>query len=148
MSLSAFLSENTVKVENVKYVASSRFLSDEIDPKTGKRKPMEWEIKAISATEDEALRKSCPQRVPIPGRKHQYQRETNMEKYLGVLAAACTVFPNLKDAELQANWRVNGDDALLKAMLTAGEYTDYVMKVQEVCGFDTSFQDEVDDAKN
>lgn len=54
MSLSAFLAENALSVENVKFVASKRFLSDELDDK-GKRKPMEWEIKAITGTEDEAL---------------------------------------------------------------------------------------------
>ena len=47
MSLSAFLAENALSVENVKFVASKRFLSDELDDK-GKRKPMEWEIKAIT----------------------------------------------------------------------------------------------------
>ena len=57
MSLSAFLAENALSVENVKFVASKRFLSDELDDK-GKRKTMEWEIKAITGTEDEALRKS------------------------------------------------------------------------------------------
>ncbi len=147
-NLSAFLSENTLTVENVKYVASNRFLSDEIDPSTGKRKPIEWEIRAIPATEDEELRKVCSRRVPVPGKKHQYQRETDTEAYLGKLAAACTVFPNLLSAELQEDRHVNGADALLKAMLTPGEYTDYLIKVQEVCGFDTSLQDEVDEAKN
>ena len=39
MSLSAFLAENALSVENVKFVASKRFLSDELDDK-GKRKPM------------------------------------------------------------------------------------------------------------
>ena len=36
MSLSAFLAENALSVENVKFVASKRFLSDELDDK-GKR---------------------------------------------------------------------------------------------------------------
>ena len=49
MNLSAFLAENALSVENVKFVASKRFLSDELDDK-GKRKPMEWEIKAITGT--------------------------------------------------------------------------------------------------
>ena len=66
MSLSAFLAENALSVENVKFGASKRFLSAELDDK-GKRKPMEWEIKAITGTEDEALRKSCAKRVPVPG---------------------------------------------------------------------------------
>ena len=141
MNLSAFLAENALAVENVKFAASKRFMGDD-------GKPMLWEIKTITGTEDEALRKSCAKRVPIPGKKNQYQKETDYDLYLGKLAVACTVFPNLNDKELQDSYKVMGADALLKTMLTPGEYADYVQKVQEVCGFDTSLQDEVDEAKN
>lgn len=141
MNLSAFLAENALAVENVKFAASKRFMGDD-------GKPMQWEIKTITGTEDEALRKSCAKRVPIPGKKNQYQKETDYDMYLGKLAVACTVFPNLNDKELQDSYKVMGADALLKTMLTPGEYADYVQKVQEVCGFDTSLQDEVDEAKN
>ena len=61
---------------------------------------------------------------------------------------ACTVFPNLNDKELQDSYKVMGADALLKTMLTPGEYAEYLTKIQEVCGFDTTMQDEVDEAKN
>lgn len=147
MNLSAFLAENAIAVENVKFAPSKRFLSDELDEK-GKKKPMEWEIKTITGTEDEALRKACAKRVPIPGKKNQYQKETDYDMYLGKLAVACTVFPDLNNKELQDSYHVYGAEALLKTMLTPGEYADYVQKVQEVCGFDTTLQDEVDEAKN
>ena len=141
MSLTAFLSQNAVKAENIKYAASPRFLDEN-------GKPMEWEIQAITSTEDEALRKSCTKRVPFPGRKNQYQRETDFDLYLGKLAVACTVFPNLNDQELQDRYHVMGAEVLLKTMLKPGEYANYVEKVQEVCGFDITLQDEVDEAKN
>lgn len=141
MSLSAFLAKNALKVENIKFVASKRFLDE-------KKQPIEWEMKTITGTEDEALRKSCAKRVPVPGKKNQYQRETDYDMYLGKLAVACTVFPNLNDKELQDSYGVMGGEALLKTMLTPGEYADYLTKIQEVCGFETSFQDEVDEAKN
>lgn len=110
--------------------------------------PIPWEIKTITGTEDEALRKSCAKRVPVPGKKNQYQKETDYDLYLGKLAVACTVFPNLNDKELQDSYKVMGADALLKTMLTPGEYAEYLTKIQEVCGFDTTIQDEVDEAKN
>ena len=141
MNLSAFLAENAFSVENVKFAASKRFMGDD-------GKPMLWEIKTITGTEDEALRKSCAKRVPIPGKKNQYQKETDYDMYLGKLAVACTVFPDLNNKELQDSYKVMGADVLLKTMLPPGEYADYVQKVQEVCGFDTSLQDEVDEAKN
>jgi len=140
-TLSAFLAENALPVENIKFAASHRFLSPD-------KKPMEWEIKAISSTEDEALRKACTKRVPVPGKKNQFQRELDADAYLGKLAVACTVFPNLNDKELQDSYKVMGGDALLKAMLTPGEYADYLTKIQEVCGFDKTLQDEVDEVKN
>jgi hypothetical protein len=141
MSLSAFLSENALPVENVKFAVSNRFLNDE-------QKPIEWEIKTITGTEDEALRKSCAKRVPIPGKKNQYQKETDYDMYLGKLAVACTVFPNLNAKELQDSYKVMGAEALLKAMLTPGEYASYVEKVQEVCGFSTPIEEEIEEAKN
>lgn len=141
MTLSAFLSENAIPVENIKFAASPRFVDEN-------KKPMEWEIKTITGTEDEALRKSCARRVPVPGKRNQYQKETDYDLYLGKLAVACTVFPNLNDKGLQDSYKAMGAEALLKAMLTPGEYAAYVEKVQEVCGFSTPIQEEVDEAKN
>lgn len=139
-NLSAFLSQNAIKVENEKFVASRRFVED--------GKPIQWEICAITSTEDESLRKSCTKKVPVPGKKNVYQPETDYNAYLGKLAARCTVFPNLNDAELQNSYGVMGSDALLKTMLTPGEYAEYIAKVQEVNGFEVSMEDAVEEAKN
>lgn len=140
MSLSAFLAQNAVKIENVKYAASPRFVEG--------GKPVEWEIRCVPGTEDEVLRKDCTRRVGIPGKKGAYTQETDYNLYLGRLAVACTVYPNLNDKELQDSYGVMGADVLLKTMLTSGEYAGYLSKVQEVCGFDKTLQDEVDEVKN
>ncbi len=140
-SLSAFLSQNALKDENIKYVASKRFLDEN-------GKPIEWELCCITSEEDEAIRKACTKRVPIPGKKNQYTQEIDYNLYLGKLAARCTVFPNLNDKELQDSYGVMGADALLKKMLKPGEYADYLQKVQEVNGFEVTFEDAVDEAKN
>ena len=148
MDLSAFLAENVIPPEEeAAFVVSKRFLSGETDEK-GNRKPLQWKLKAITGAEDEALRKSCVKRVPVPGRRNQYQQETDYNLYLGKLAVACTVYPNLNDKALQDSYKVMGAENLLKTMLTSGEYAEYLQKVQEVCGFDVPLQDEVDDAKN
>lgn len=139
--LSCFLAQNAIKVENVKYVASRRFLDKD-------KKPMEWEIEAVTSTEDEGLRKACTKRVPVVGKKGQHTLETDYNLYLGKLAARCTAFPNLNDQELQDSYHVMGADALLKAMLTSGEYANYLEKVQEVNGFDAPMDEVVEDAKN
>jgi hypothetical protein len=140
-NLSAFLAENAVQVENTKYIASKRFIGED-------GKPMPWEIGCITSSDDEALRKASTKRIPVPGKRNQYTQDLDVNLDLGRLAAKCTVFPNLDDAELQNSYGVMGADALLKTMLTPGEYADYLLKVQDVNGFDTTFEDEVDEAKN
>jgi hypothetical protein len=135
-----FMAGNANKNETVKYVASKRFVA--------KGKPVEWEIKAIDSDLDEALRKECTKKVPIPGKRGQYNQETDTDKYIGKMCTACTVYPNLNDAELQDSYGVKSADALLKKMLLPGEYTEYKAKVMEINGYDMSMEELVDEAKN
>ena len=140
-NLSAFLAENALKVENIKHIVSKRFVDEN-------KKPIEWEIACITSNEDEQLRKECTKRIPIPGKRGQFTMEIDSNLYVGKLAARCTVFPNLNDAELQNSYGVMGADSLLKTMLIPGEYADYLTKVQEVNGFDISFDEKVNEVKN
>ncbi len=141
MSLTAFLAQNAEKVENVKYVASERF-------KDANGNPVPWEIRCISSEEDEKLRRKCVQHIQVPGKKNQYTSETDYSLYLGKLGAACTVYPNLDNEELQDSYGAMGAESLLKKMLTPGEYADYLNKVQEVCGFEYGTNEEKNEAKN
>lgn len=138
--LSAFLMCNAEKVENVQFAVSDRF-SDESGP-------ICWEIRCISSAEDEELRKACTRRMPSPRGKGMYTNETDINLYLGKMAALATVYPDLRDSALQDSYGVMGADSLLKAMLTPGEYAEYLARVQEVCGFDRSFPELVDEVKN
>lgn len=135
-----FMAGNALKEETTKYVASKRFVV--------KGKPVEWEIRAIDSDKDEALRKECTKRVPIPGKRNQFNQETDTDKYIAKMCVACTVYPNLNDAELQDSYGVKSADALLKKMLLPGEYTEYKAKIMEVNGYDLSMEELVDEAKN
>lgn len=137
---SMFMAGNAVKNETVKYVASKRFV------KNGK--PVEWEIQAVDSEKDEEIRKECTKRIPIPGKRGQFNQETDTDKYIGKMCVACTVFPNLNDVGLQDSYGVKSADALLKKMLLPGEYTEYKAKVMEVNGYDMSMEELVDEAKN
>ncbi len=139
--LSCFLSQNAITVENVKVVVSKRFMNKD-------KKPVEWEVKCITSEEDELIKKECTKRKPIPGKKGAYMPETDYDQYVGRLAVACTVFPDLNNKELQDSYQVMGAEALLKKMLTPGEYREYLSKVQEVNGFDIALEDLVEEAKN
>lgn len=140
-NLSCFLAQNVKKAENLKYVASKRFLDENGNP-------VEWEIGPISSSVDEELRRECTKRIPAAGRKGAYTPELDYNLYLGRLAARSTVYPNLNDRELQDSYGVMGADVLLKTMLTAGEYAGFMEKVQQANGYDTGMDELVDEAKN
>jgi hypothetical protein len=141
MSLSAFLAENALPTERIYCPASKRFVDAE-------GVPMKWELACISSTEDEKMRADAMKRVPVVGKRGQFTQELDYNTYLGRLAARCTVYPDLNNADLQNSYGVMGADVLLKTMLTPGEYTDYLVRVQEVNGFDVSFSEQVEEAKN
>lgn len=139
-NLSAFLAQNAVQDETVKYPASKRFLD--------KGKPVDWELQSITSEEDEQLRKSCTKRIPVEGKKGQYMQDLDTNKYLGLLAAKCVVFPNLNAAELQDSYGVMGADAVLKKMLKPGEYQNLMGKIQEINGFSVGMDELVEEVKN
>lgn len=136
--LNAFLNQNAIKAENEEHVISNRFVNE-------KGNPIPWEIRALSAEEDEALRKSCTKKIRNKGLVTQ---ETDYNAYLTKLITECVVFPNLKDKELQESYGVLGADKLIKAMLTSGEYAKLLEKVQLVNGFDIEMEELVEEAKN
>ena len=96
-NLTAFLAQNAKRVENVKLVVSDRFTDED-------GKPLEWEVRCISSREDETLRRDCQYRVQVPGKRGSFRQEFDNVLYLAKLAAACTVYPNLNDAELQDSY--------------------------------------------
>ena len=108
--------------------------------------PVEWELRCVSSTEDEEIRRSAVKRTA--GGRGQPASETDVSLYLGRLAAKCTVFPDLNDMSLQDSYGVMGADHLLRAMLTPGEYAEYLRQVQKICGFDLPFDQLVEEAKN
>mgnify|MGYP002802619721 FL=1 len=138
-NLQGFL--HPIQEQNKKIVVSKRFLDE-----TGK--PIEWEVRVLTAEEECAIRKSCMVNVPIVGKKGQYQRELDTNIYTNKIAAACTVYPNLSNAELQNAYGVMGEENLLRRMLTSGEYISYLEKIQDINGFNETLEDLVQEAKN
>ncbi|MDR0293825.1 MAG: phage portal protein [Oscillospiraceae bacterium] len=125
----AFMAQNAVKTEPLRLAASKRFIGEN-------GKPEEWLIGPVTGAEDEELRREAARRVPAAGGRGGFVTETDYNRYLGLLAARCTLRPDLNDAALQNSYGVMTPDALLKTMLTAGEFAEYAARVQDVCGFD------------
>lgn len=137
----AFLKQNVETVGVEKIVISKRF-------KGADGNPIEWEIRALTSTEDEQIRRSCTKKVKAPGKRNQWITDTDGNEYLCKLVASCIVYPELNDAELQDSYKVMTAEGLLKAMLLPGEYATLVEKVQAINGYDESMDELVDEVKN
>lgn len=138
---SAFLAQNKRKQENIKFAVSKNFIGADGNP-------IEWELRAVTADEDEAIRRASTKKVKVVGRNNSYTSEMDSNTYLAKLTTASVVFPDLTNAELQNSYGVMGEEKLLKAMLTGGEFITLSGKVAEINGFDTEVNDLVEEAKN
>ena len=139
MNLTAFLKDNAIKFENVKFAASSRFIDE-------KGKPMLWEIRCLSTEENSKLRERFTKKI-IKNGKTKIDFDTT--GYLNAMAAKSTVFPDLNSKELQDSYGVMGDEALLKQLLCyAGEYDAYLLEIQNVNQFSAVDNDDIEEAKN
>ena len=104
--------------------------------------PLMWELKPVSAAEDEALRLSSVKR----GEKGSFELDTSL--YAAKLAAETVVFPDLNDAKLQDSYGVMGSERLLKEMLKAGEYQRLLKEVRRINGFGEITGELAEEAKN
>ena len=120
--LSYFFKENKKETKNTKYVASESF----IDPKT--KKPLEWEIRPLRSNEADTIRLEC-----ATFGKNGQRTGVDDARFNKVMAARCTVFPDLNDKELQNSYGVLDAPNLIEAMLDIdGEYQQYLAKITEI----------------
>ena len=139
-SLSAFMRPNVAEIKNASFAPSPRFVGED-------GKPVEWEIRCISADEYAKIRSDCFIQERVPGKKNQMTQRLDIYAFQTRVAARCTVFPDLTNAELQDSWGVTKPEDLVGAMLIGGEFEDYIAEVLRVNGF-KSESELVDEAKN
>ena len=139
---SKFMKANKIEKKNEMY-AATKSLCDE------NGKPLEWEFRHITSKENEGLRDDCTIDVPITGKPNLFRPKTQSSKYIQKMIAASVVMPDLYDKELQDSYGVTTPEELLLAMVDdPGEYNDLLSFVQKFQGFNVSFNDKVDEAKN
>ena len=139
---SKFMKSNKAVKEN-KLHPVTRSLCDE------NGNPLEWEFKHITSKENEAIRDECTIETPVPGKPNMYRPRLKTSKYIQKMIVASIVVPDLYDAELQDSYDVKTPEDLLLAMVDdPGEYSELAAFVQKFQGFDNSFEDKVDEAKN
>lgn len=139
---SKFMKANKIEKKNEMY-AATKSLRDESG------KPLEWEFRHITSKENEDLRDSCTIEVPITGKPNMFRQKVKSSLYIQKMIAASVVAPDLYDKELQDSYGAMTPEELLLAMVDdPGEYNDLASFVQRFQGFDVSFDEKVDEAKN
>ena len=120
--LSAFLKGNKKKRQNGYFPATKSLC----DPETGE--PLMWEIKPLTTKENEEIRDDCLTQRQTPN--GGFEMCLDPRKYLARITAACVVFPDLLNAELQDSYGVKTPEALLQEMIDDPDeystFTDYV----------------------
>ena len=87
--------------------------------------------------------------VKVTGKPGVYRQKFKTNEYIRKLVTESVAYPDLYDAELQDSYGVKTPEDLLMAMVDdPGEYSEFVAYVQRFQGFDVSFSDKVDEAKN
>lgn len=139
-NMEVFFKQNAVRKENKKIVVSERFKDE-----TGKA--VEWEIRPLTAQEDQILREANTEIKELKAVKGQLFPQLDSNKYSAMLISACVVYPDLQNQELQDSYGVKNKPDLLTAMLLPGEFQDLFAEVQKINGFKT-LEDLKEEAKN
>ena len=141
-NLSLFLKKNKKVRANTHY-AATKSLCDE------KGKPVEWEIKALTTKESEDIRLECTTEVPVTGKPGMVRPKVDSQAYIAKLIAACVVFPDLYNKELQDSYGVRTPEDLLKEMVDdPAEYNAFAEFIQNFNGWDETLEEKVKEAKN
>ncbi|WP_099469458.1 phage tail assembly chaperone [Konateibacter massiliensis] len=133
----AFLKQNKVERKNVKIAASENF-------KDASGEVLVWEIRALKTKEADYIRNECTS-INQKGKKI----DVDNAKFNRMVAAKCTVSPNLNDKELQDSYGVMSAEELITEMLDSdGEYQAYCQRILEISGYSKSDRELVEEAKN
>lgn len=138
---SNFFKENKTKREVVNYIAT-RSLVDE------NGEPLQWQIKPITARENDILRDECNDEIPVKGTPGLFRDKIDSSKYISKLLCACIIYPNLNNQELQDSYGVMKAEDLIKEIVdNIGEYNNFISFIQDLNGF-SSIDKDIEQAKN
>lgn len=135
--LKAFLKQNKEEKGTVKVAASENF-------KDENGNIIYWEIRALKTKEADYIRNECTN-INQKGKKI----DVDNAKFNRMIAAKCTIFPNLNDKELQDSYDAMSAEQLIVEMLdNDGEYQAYCQKILTISGYNKTDNELVEEAKN
>ena len=137
-----FLKVNKKVRPNAFYPASENFLDD-------KGKPLLWEIKPLSAQDNERIKDECTTIVETKDRGFKAYPKIDMKAMQVKQVVASVVFPDLHNAELQDSYSVKEPEELIFAMLDeAGDYQNLVQFIMKYNKLNVTLDEKIEEAKN
>lgn len=141
-NLKLFMKKNKAVRENASFPATKSLVDE-------KGNALEWEIKPLTTKENERIRDASTKEVPVKGRRGQVQPKLDVSKYGQLLIASSVVSPDLNNKDLQDSYNVTTpQDLVLEMIDNPGEFAKFQQFITEFNGFDSSFDEEVEEAKN
>ncbi|TLS51745.1 phage portal protein [Paenibacillus antri] len=139
-SMDLFMKGKAKQVVLEEVVVSKRYVDEEGNP-------IPFTLKAVDTKRIEELQDECT--VPQFKKGKKIGEEIDWKRFACRLAVETTVYPNFRDQELLNSYGIVDPCELVKEILNVGgEYAELIQAVQRVNGFDTDFEELVDEAKN
>ena len=137
-----FMKANKVKRENIFIAATKSILGKDGNP-------VLWEVRHLTTKEANVIREDCTTEIQVKGKPGMFRSKRNTNEYLGKLASAAVVYPDLNDKALQDSYGVMTPEELIFEMIDdPTEFNEFLEKIQNMSGLDKSLNDKVEEAKN
>lgn len=136
-TLQEFLNENTVEGITAEVPVSNRFRDKE-------GKLLKFKIKPLTDKEFESYRKKAMKMSMNNGG----EVELDNSKFVSQIVINHTIDPNFKDAKSIEKTSCHTPDQYLSKVLLAGEVNELAQQIQKLSGFNQSFSELVEEAKN
>lgn len=131
MTLQEFLN----KGKSVKGITKKIIVGDRFKDENGKDMP--FTIKALTSSVLDTYRDNARE-----------GNSFNAGKYNAAVVIAGCVYPNFKDAESVKSRNLNTPEEYLRDVLLPGEVDVIALEIQKLCGYNTSVNELIEEAKN
>jgi hypothetical protein len=139
-NMSFFMKGKAKQLPEEEVIVSKRYVNE-------KNEPIPFVIRAIEQPLIDRLQDECTEPIYRKGKK--VDEKLNVSRFLARMGVESTVFPNFKDPELLASYKLVDPVDLAKEILKmGGEYAEWLAAVQRINGYDEDFEELVNDAKN
>ncbi|MGM0883715.1 MAG: phage tail assembly chaperone [Bacillota bacterium] len=139
-TMDVFMKGKAKQAVTEEVIVSKRYIDEDGNP-------IPFLLKAVDTKRIEDLQDECT--LPQFKKGKKVGEEIDWKRFACRLAVETTVYPNFRDQELMSSYGLVDPCDLVKEILNVGgEYAELIQAVQRVNGFDTDFEELVEEAKN